>query len=58
MTENLELLTPSQVCEALKVSESTFYRLAKRGAIPVVRIGRSLRVRATALDAYLRKGES
>jgi excisionase family DNA binding protein len=58
MTETLELLKPSQVCEALKISEATFYRLVRRNAIPVVRIGKSLRVRQTALDAYLKRAES
>jgi len=56
--EPLELLKPSQVCEALKVSEATFYRLIARRAFPVVRIGKSLRVRASALDAYLRRSSS
>jgi len=56
--ESLELLKPSQVCEALQVSEATFYRLVARRTFPVVRIGKSLRVRASALAAYLKRVES
>lgn len=58
MVESIELLTPNQVCELLKVSPSTFFRLIRRNAFPVVRIGKSLRVKATALAAYLEKMES
>src|SRR5581483_11029994 len=32
MVESMELLTPSQVCKLLKVSESTFFRLVRRNA--------------------------
>ncbi|HZU42972.1 MAG TPA: helix-turn-helix domain-containing protein [Terriglobales bacterium] len=53
----MELLTPSQVCKLLKVSESTFFRLVRRNAFPVIRIGKSLRVKATALENYLQKME-
>jgi len=58
MAESIELLTPTQVCKSLKVSQSTFFRLLRRNAFPVVRIGKSLRVRATALADYLKKMES
>lgn len=57
MVESMELLTPSQVCKLLKVSESTFFRLVHRNAFPVIRIGKSLRVKATALENYLQKME-
>ncbi len=57
MVESMELLTPSQVCKLLKVSESTFFRLVRRNAFPVIRIGKSLRVKATALENYLQKME-
>ena len=56
--EPLELLKPSQVCEALKVSEATFYRLIARRAFPVVRIGKCLRVRTSALARYIKDMES
>jgi excisionase family DNA binding protein len=58
VAKSVELLTPSQVCEMLKLSESTFFRLVRRMAFPVVRLGKSLRVRRTALDTYLSKMET
>jgi excisionase family DNA binding protein len=58
MVESIELLTPSQVCKLLKVSESTFFRLVRRNAFPVIRIGKSLRVKTAALANYLQKMES
>lgn len=57
MVESIELLTPSQVCKLLKVSQSTFFRLVRRNAFPVIRIGKSLRVKATALENYLQRME-
>lgn len=57
MVESIELLTPNQVCKSLKVSESTFFRLVRRNAFPVVRIGKSLRVKAIALANYIEKME-
>lgn len=58
MVESIELLTPAQVCKSLKVSQSTFFRLVSRNAFSVVRIGKCLRVKATALADYLKKMES
>ena len=57
MVESNELLTPSQVCELLKLSQSTFFRLIRRNAFPVIRIGKSLRVKASALANYLERME-
>ncbi len=57
MIDSIELLTPTQVCKLLKVSQSTFFRLIRRNAFPVVRIGKSLRVKATALANYIEKME-
>lgn len=56
--DSVELLTPFQVCELLHVSESTFFRLVRRMAFPVVHLGKSLRVRRTSLETYLAKMES
>jgi excisionase family DNA binding protein len=53
-----ELLTPPDVCRLLKVSESTFFRLVRRAAFPVVHIGKLLRVRLSAVEAYIRKMEA
>lgn len=55
---SVELLTPPQVCELLHVSESTFFRLVRCMAFPVVHLRKSLRVRRTSLETYLAKMES
>jgi len=44
MVESIELLTPNEVCKSLKVSESTFFRLVRRNAFPVVRIGKESQI--------------
>jgi excisionase family DNA binding protein len=48
------LLTANEVAAQLRVSSMTIYRLIRRGELPAVRVGRNYRVRASALDAYLR----
>lgn len=47
------LLTAAEVADQLRVSTMTIYRLIRRGELPAVRVGRTYRVRATDLDAYL-----
>jgi excisionase family DNA binding protein len=51
------LLTAKEVCAWLRVSRMTLHRMVKRGAIPVVRVGRLLRFRPEAIERYLRKAE-
>lgn len=46
-------LRMAEAAEVLGVSRSQLYVLAKRGDVPVVRIGSSLRVPAAALDRWL-----
>lgn len=48
-----KLLTPRQVCEALQISAATFWRMVKRGTLPVVRVGGQVRVRESRLDAWI-----
>jgi excisionase family DNA binding protein len=48
------LLTANEVAAQLRVSTMTIYRLIRRGELPAVRVGRNYRVRASALDDYLR----
>jgi excisionase family DNA binding protein len=50
-----ELLTMTEVAARLKVGESTAYRMALRGAIPVVRFpgSRLVRVSARALERFI-----
>jgi excisionase family DNA binding protein len=48
----MELLTGREVASILKVSESMAYTLM-RTEIPVVRLGRSVRVRVSDLEDYV-----
>ncbi len=47
------LLTASQVAEILNTSKSFAYSLMNKGEIPVVRLGKSVRVRQEDLDKYI-----
>jgi excisionase family DNA binding protein len=47
------LLRSGEVAEKLKVSISMAYTLMRRGEIPTVRIGSSVRVRKEDLDRYI-----
>jgi excisionase family DNA binding protein len=49
------LLTPDDVAELLRLSKTTVYRLCRRGEIPTLRIGGSLRVDPDALDGWIRR---
>jgi excisionase family DNA binding protein len=46
-------LTVQEVATLMRVSSMTVYRLIKAGDLPAVRVGRSFRVRADDVDAYL-----
>ncbi|MBN1629919.1 MAG: helix-turn-helix domain-containing protein [Thermoleophilia bacterium] len=48
-----EYMTPKEVAERLKVDRITVYRMVKDGRLPVVRIGRGLRIPASAVAAML-----
>ncbi|MFB3737405.1 MAG: helix-turn-helix domain-containing protein [Candidatus Velamenicoccus archaeovorus] len=47
------LLTVAEVCQAMRVSSMTVYRLIKSGELPAIRLGRSYRVRESDVDRYL-----
>ena len=47
------LLSDSQVGQLLGLHPKTVQRLARKGEIPAVRIGRYWRFRATALDSWI-----
>jgi excisionase family DNA binding protein len=51
------LLRVEEVAKALSVSRAQAYRLVRRGDIPCVRIGASVRVRAATLDEWIRRRE-
>lgn len=46
--------TIAAICRLLQVSKPTIYRMAKRGELPLVKIGNSTRVPAEAADRLLK----
>jgi len=49
------VLRPDQVSEILKVSRRTVYRLVSEGELEAFRVRGSLRVRQSAVKAYIRR---
>ncbi|WAM30049.1 helix-turn-helix domain-containing protein [Myxococcus sp. NMCA1] len=49
------LLTVREVAEPLKVCRVTVYRLCERGTLPHIRISNAVRVKAEALEQFLRE---
>jgi excisionase family DNA binding protein len=49
----IELMTPREVAEVMRVSTMTVYRLVKAGTLPAIRVGKHLRIRRADLRAYL-----
>ena len=47
------LLTGSEVARKLRISCSYVYALIRRGEMPALRVGRSVRVRREDLDAFI-----
>jgi excisionase family DNA binding protein len=48
-----QFLTVAEVADLLRVSNMTVYRLIQQGELPAVRVGRSYRLRAEDVDAFL-----
>ena len=48
------LMTIPQVVQALRLSRTKVYDLINSGQLPVIRIGRSVRVRSTDLDRWVK----
>lgn len=48
-----ELVTAGQIAEWTHLDRSTVYRLIETGDLPVVRIGRSVRVRLADYEAWV-----
>ena len=53
MANDRRLLTVPEAATQLGISRSKGWQLAQRSEIPVVRIGRSVRVPADALEAWI-----
>jgi len=47
------LLTIKEAADALRVSESTIYRLMKTGVLPTVKVGGSTRIKQSDVEALL-----
>jgi excisionase family DNA binding protein len=52
---DVTFLTVAEVAAAMRVSKMTVYRLVHGGELPAIRVGRSFRVPADAVNDYLRK---
>lgn len=51
-----QLMTISEAARVLSISESHCYSLAKAGVLPVVRVGRRVRVSRGALERFIADG--
>jgi len=52
-----ELLGVPEIARYLRVSDVTVYRWCKQGRLPCLKLGHSWRVRRSALEAFLERGE-
>jgi excisionase family DNA binding protein len=52
-TDDFELLSIVQVCQRLSMGKSWVYRRIKEGEIPSVKLGRTIKIRRSELEAYL-----
>jgi excisionase family DNA binding protein len=48
-----QLLTVGEVCDAMRVSNMTVYRLIRSGELPAIRLGKTYRVRESEVERYL-----
>jgi len=51
-------MTVKDVAEYLRMSEAKVYKLAKEGALPVARIGKTWRFRKDLLDDWLEQSST
>ena len=58
MLENPAVSTIAEIAQRLRVSTRTVYNLIDQKALPVIRVGRVLRVPTGAVDALLTSGGS
>ncbi len=50
---SMKLLRAADVAQRLNISRALAYRLMQSGAMPTIRINRSVRVQAEDLEAYI-----
>lgn len=48
-----KLLTLQQVAQRLQISETTLYKLARRGKIPAIKVGNQWRFKIEDIDRWL-----
>ncbi|MDR2252962.1 MAG: helix-turn-helix domain-containing protein [Bifidobacteriaceae bacterium] len=58
MEEKKAFLTVSEVAQTLRVSDMTIYRLVASGEIRALKVGRSYRIPADALEEWLEDGRN
>jgi len=50
----VRLLTVAEVAEIMRLSKMTVYRMVNSGALPALKVGRSVRIPEHVVDEYLR----
>lgn len=50
----VRLLTVAEVAAVLRLSKMTVYRMVNSGALPALKVGRSVRIPEHVVDQYLR----
>ena len=53
-TDSSSVLTIEDLAEYLKISKSTLYKLAQRGELPGIKVGRHWRFHKNAVDEWLK----
>jgi excisionase family DNA binding protein len=48
-----QLLTVGEICDAMRVSNMTVYRLIRSGELPAIRLGKTYRVLESEVERYL-----
>lgn len=57
MTQDMQTLTVEEADKLLRLHKARLYALIRSGQIPVIRLGRSLRIRAKALLEWMEQRE-
>lgn len=52
-----DVLNPHDLCEILRISPKTVYKLLQMGAIPYRKIGRQYKISKTALIEFIENNE-
>lgn len=58
METNEELLTVQDIVKNLRVSKDTVYNWINKAGLPVIRIGRVIRIRKVELDKWIEEQSS